>query len=185
MYIWFAVDINNSLKHLRKQAIKISDSICFKENNYSLPFHISLKISCEINENDLSNIVSDVSKYYETLKPFKVNVDKIELNGSICWLKIKENKNLIKIHNYLDDLLFNKYGYKLHPFDLNFIYHTTLFLDSDLEKIKEAYSLIKDEKLLKTITCSKFIIGGSINGEIGTYSVYKTIDKNENRKINK
>lgn len=177
MYIWFAIDVNNSLKHLRKYAKEISSEIDFKENQYSLPFHISLKISCLIKDEDYDSIFNDVVNYFNTLKPFKINTNKIELNDTICWLTMKENKNLVSIHEYLDDLFKNKYGYNPHPFDLEFMYHTTLVLDSNINLVKEAYLKLKDFKVPKTLTAYKFIIGGSKNGKTGTYSVYQTIER--------
>ncbi len=50
-------------------------------------------------------------------------------------------------------------------------------MDNNPNKIKEAYSLIKEEKLPKSIIANQFIIGVSETGELGSYKIYKRIKK--------
>ena len=65
----------------------------------------------------------------------------------------------------------------LHEYDLDFIVHTTLFMDDDKEKINIARQLLGDLNLPETLVANTFVIGTSETGENGTYRVFKTIGK--------
>ncbi len=172
MFIWTAIDVDYDLKE-QKEIIKgIEREIDFKESNVSLlPLHISLKISTEIKDIDELIIRNDLENYYKSINSFEIELDKIELNNSIVWIKMKENNYLKEIHENLCLLFNDKYGIEPYEFDKSFIYHTTLFLDSDLEKVNAAYLKIKNMALPKKIIAKSFIIGSSQSGNIGTYKV--------------
>ena len=68
-----------------------------------------------------------------------------------------------------------KYGVPLHEYDMDYKFHTTLFMDSDTDKMNAAYDAIKNEPVPKTLRADRFIIGTSPSGALGTYSVYKEI----------
>lgn len=86
-------------------------------------------------------------------------------------------KSLFKsISDKLNKMLYEKYNIKYHKFDLDFIYHTTIFIDDNLDKINEAYNIIKSELLPNELCVNKFIIGGSNSGLLYTYKVLKEID---------
>jgi hypothetical protein len=73
-------------------------------------------------------------------------------------------------------MLKDKYGIPLHEYDLDFIFHTTLFMDGDKEKINAAHTLLGDLNLPETLEANTFVIGKSETGENGTYRVYKTVE---------
>ncbi len=176
MFIWTAIDVDLDLLNQKEIVKSIEKEIAFKESNVSLlPLHISLKISTEINDEYEFKIRKDLENYFKSLKPFEIEVDKIELNNSIVWIKMKENDYLKEIHERLCLLFNEKYGIEPYEFDMDFIYHATLFLDSDLEKIADAYLKIKNMELPKKIIAKTFIIGSSQSGNIGTYKVDKRI----------
>ena len=93
----------------------------------------------------------------------EVTTNKIERNGNIIWISIKENNKLQQIHNKLDLLLLN-YGISKHEFDDNFMFHSTLFIDENEEKIKEMYDVIKDVDVSDNIKVDSIIMGESEDG---------------------
>jgi len=176
MYIWTAIDVSDQLTDLKSKVIDIENKIDFIESDLSLPLHVSLIISKEIRDSDLNNIIDDITSIFKNVVPFKIDTFRFELHETISWLKMKENDNLQNLHLTIANLFKDKYNIPYHDFDKNFIYHTTLFLDSDISKVKDAFMMIKDFEFPSTLKVNKFIIGVSSNGDIGTYKVIKEIN---------
>lgn len=176
MYIWGAIDVENQLTEQKEKAVLIEKDISFLQSNIcSLPLHISLKISSDVPEKYEDYVRKEILELFQSTKPFYVEIDKIELNKSIVWIKMKENEELKKLHNDLC-YIFTKCNVALHEYDSSFIYHSTLFLDSDENKIKEAFERIKSIELPTKLVANKFIIGSSHNGEVGTYKVDSIVE---------
>ena len=177
MYIWIGIDVDEQLKELKNEAKLIETKIGFEKSNFTLPYHISLKISFEINDNNLEQIVNDISDIYSGIEPFYIDVKEIEYHNTIAWIMIKENKSLYFLHDKLNSLLFEKYNISLHEYDTDYKFHTTLFMDVNSNKVSDAYEEIKKCKTPKKLLAHKFVIGTSPNGEFGTYKVVKEIIK--------
>ena len=64
-----------------------------------------------------------------------------------------------------------------HEYDLDFMFHTTLFMDDDTEKVAKAYEKVKDISVPDKLVASRFVIGTSESGDLGTYKIHKTIEK--------
>lgn len=177
MYIWAAIYVEDQLLPIKEKALAIQNNVSFESSSIeSLPLHISLKISCLIDNSLKDQAISDLEAIFKSYKPFFVKPSRIELHDTICWVLMENNESLENLHKDICDLFKDKYGTTLDKYDLGFIYHTTLFLDSDSAKVKEAFLQIKDEKLPEVLHADKVIIGGSETGEIGTYNVFKIID---------
>lgn len=175
MYIWLGIDVDNQLLEVKKKAHIIEKELNFKHSNFTLPFHISLKMSFNLDESLFENVLSDVISIYQEIKPFEVEVKGIENNHTICWIKMKENEKLNAIHDLLNKHFLEKYNIPLHEYDLDYLFHTTLFMDEDENKINQAYLLIKKAQLPKVLHVNRMIIGGSPTGTLGTYKVFKEI----------
>ena len=176
MYIWTAIDIDDQLCELRALAESIEKEIGFEHSAFTLPSHISLKISFFVEDEVYPRVIETLLDYYKTVKPFFVDAECIEIENNIVWLRMNETPILNQIHNDLDRILLEKHEIMPHPFDLNFKFHSTLFLDSDKEKIEMAYNRIQDAKFPLSLCANKLIIGASTSGKIGTYGVTHTID---------
>ncbi len=176
MYIWTAIDIDNQLNNILPTAKEIEQNLAFKNSAFTLPFHISLKISFWIEDSDYLSVIKTLTAYYKTLSPFEIKIKGIEIENNIVWIKMDENGALNKIHNELDQLLMQKHGVSRHAFDLDFKFHTTLFLDDDSNKILTAFNQIKNLKLPSSLRANKFIIGSSKTGKIGSYKVTNSVD---------
>lgn len=176
MFIWVAINVDEQLKKLKQNAMLIDKRLGFEHSCAELPYHISLKILFEIDNEIYDSVISELEKYYSNLVPFTVNVKSLEKYKNIIWIKMARNKQLNKIHKDLNEILFSKYNIGLHELDSDFIFHTSLFIDDDSLKINKAYSEIKNEFSPKKLYVNKFIIGTSKSGEIGTYSVLKEVN---------
>ena len=176
MYIWTAIDINDQLGELRTLAKSVEKEIGFEHSAFTLPSHISLKISFFVEDEVYPRVIETLLDYYKTVKPFFVDAECIEIDNNIVWLRMNENPMINQIHKDLDRILSEKHEIVPHPFDLNFKFHSTLFLDSDKDKIEMAYSRIRDAKFPLSLCANKLIIGASPSGKVGTYGVTHTID---------
>jgi len=178
MFIWTAIDIDEYLIPQKEIVKELENKLSFElVNATSLPFHISLKITAKINDLYENEIRKDIIDIYNNIHPFVIELDKVEIIGSIVWIKAKENKSLIELHDALCHLFKDKYGIELDKFDYDFIYHTTLVLDNDIDKVLKAYNMLKDISLPKEVFARKFIIGSSKTGVLGTYKVDQEIVK--------
>ncbi|MBQ7392330.1 MAG: 2'-5' RNA ligase family protein [Clostridia bacterium] len=180
MYVWTAIDVDDQLKEIKGKAQGIEKNLNFENSAFTLPSHISLKISFSVSDTDYPCVVETLLDYYKTVTPFCVDVEGIETENTIVWIRIKENAVLNRIHKDLDRILMEKHGIVPHQFDLDFKFHSTLFLDSDKEKIKIAYHQIKDVKVPLSLCADAIIIGASPSGDVGTYGVTHTISLHEN-----
>ena len=176
MYVWTAVSVDNQLKAIRQQAQIAERELKLKNSAFTLPSHISLKISFAVDDAAYPCVIETLLDYCKTVKPFCVDVEGIEAEGAIVWIRIKENATLRQIHNDLDRILLERHGILPHTFDLDFKFHSTLFLDTDKKKIETAYQLIKDAEIPLLLNINQWIIGASESGEIGTYRVTHTIN---------
>ena len=177
MYIWLGINVDEQLREVRDRAYEINKRLAFENFCYTLPFHISLKMSFQVENALFDKILADVESYYSTIEPFEIAIKGIENENIIVWVRMSESERLNKIHDELNALLLDRYGVGLHEYDTDYKFHTTLFMDGDTEKIDTAFEQIKDASLPQTITATRFLVGTSESGALGTYSVYKEIVK--------
>ena len=164
MFLWVALKLNESFANdIRNKVKAINQKYNLDEKALELPAHISLKISFDILNNDKQLLIDKMVTLIKSYLPLKVTTNKIERNGNIIWISIKENNKLQQIHNKLDLLLLN-YGISKHEFDDNFMFHSTLFIDENEEKIKEMYDVIKDVDVSDNIKVDSIIMGESEDG---------------------
>lgn len=177
MYIWIGINIDEQLKKIKHSARKIEEQIGFNRSCFMLPLHISLKISFYVDDEKSKIVISDISNFLQNIEQFAINVKDIELNHNICWIRMKSNEKLNQIHNQLDNMLLEKHNIPLHEYDLDYKFHTTLFMDNDELKVKEAFDLVKNFKFPNTVFASRFLIGTSPDGYLGPYKIIKEIVK--------
>lgn len=173
MFMWLGIDVDDQLQEIKKEASIIENKLYFLHSNLTIPFHISLKMSFNVDEQLFDHIMTDVINIYKRFHSFEIEVKGIENNDTICWIKMKENQTLNEIHDILNDFLLKKYHIPLHEYDLDYQFHTTLFMDEDKDKVSKAYQLIQHAPVPKVLRVNKMIIGRSPNGALGTYHVFK------------
>lgn len=176
MYLWLAINLDEQLSDVRVKAEKIEQSIAPQNSAFTLPMHVSLKISFFLPDEDYDAAHVAISEYFKTIAPFDIETDGIERENSIVWIRMKKNESLNRIHCDLDNLMAEKFGVVQHPFDMDFKFHTTLFIDADLDKVNAAYQALNSLSIPSNLRAKTFIIGSSETGEIGTYKARENID---------
>ncbi len=176
MYLWVAIDVNEQVSELRENAENYIKEQELSSTTFSLPFHISLKISFQIPNDKFEDAVSDICDFYKSLKPFQIIVKGIEQAGSIVWITMQDSSELADIHKKLDEMLFEKYGVIQHDFDKDFKFHTSVLTLYNEEQIAKAFNAIKDTHVPEILRAERFIIGSSVEGRAGTYNVIKEIE---------
>lgn len=177
MYIWLGINVDGQLGGIKEKAKEIDKELAFTNSCFTLPLHISLKMSFAVDGAKFPEIAADIENYYSSVEPFEIDVRGIENEQVIVWIRMHECERLNEIHDALNDLLLKKYGIGLHEYDTDYKFHTTLFMDSDGEKINAAFERVKDTPIPKRLVADRFVIGTSQSGALGTYSVYKEITK--------
>lgn len=177
MYIFLAIDVDNELSEIKNRAKLIDESIDFENSCFTLPLHISLKASFKIDDSIFNNVIEEVIHYYLSIQPFRIDIYKLEMYDNIIWIRCHRNEDLDKVHDDLNSILLEKYNIRLHEYDLDYKYHTTLFMDDNMDNIKGAYNLINKIELPQSILANRFIIGVSETGELGSYTIYKRVKR--------
>ena len=176
MYIWVGVEVESQIVEIKKSAFEIEKKIGFENSNFTLPMHISLKISFPVDDSVANDVIYDIEQLYYGITPFEIDVDRIECYENISWIRYKQNDKINEIHDRLNEMLFEKYGVGLHEYDCDYKFHTTLFMENNEEKIRSAYEMIKNACLPKMIFVNKLLVGVSESGKLGSYRVIKEIN---------
>lgn len=176
MYIWVAIDVNEQVSGIREVVESYIKNQGLCSSTFTLPFHISLKISFQISDDKFEDVVNDICGFYKSLKPFQITVKELERVGSIVWITMQDSTELVCIHKKLDEMLFEKYGVVQHEFDKDFKFHTSVLMINNEEQITKAFDAIKDTNIPEILRAEKFIIGSSVEGRAGTYSVIEEIE---------
>lgn len=171
MYVWIGIDVDSQLAQIKEKARAIEEKIGFENSNFTLPLHISLKISFPVDSNLFDDVKADIIRVFDESDPFEIYVEGIECHENICWIMMKRNLYLDRIHDRLNTLLLEKYGVPLHEYDMDYKFHTTLFMENNSDKIRDAYSGLYGVCIPKTLMAKKFVIGTSDSGSLGTYRV--------------
>ena len=176
MYIWVGVEVESQIAEIKKSAFEIEKKIGFENSNFTLPMHISLKISFPVNDSVANDVIYDIERLYYAVTPFEIDVDRIECYENISWIRYKQNDKIDGIHDRLNAMLFEKYGVGLHEYDCDYKFHTTLFMENNEEKIRSAYEMIKNVYLPKKISVNKLLVGVSESGKLGSYRVFREVN---------
>lgn len=176
MYLWLGVDVEEQLSAVKTAAQEAEEAIGFAHSNFTLPLHISLKMSFWVREDEFAAAVELFTRFFEALAPMQVGVQGVELLDGIVWIRMDEDKTLCAVHDYLTAIAKGHFGAQPHPYDGDYQFHTTLFM-GEKEKLALAYERVKDVPLPKTLTLSRFVIGCSSSGELGSYQIDRRIDK--------
>jgi len=177
MYIWIGLvlekDDENYIRDICKEENKYFN---IKEQAFSLPQHISLKTSFNVDEN-----IAVIQYLKEELK--NINAIQLEvcnltiIDGKVIWLDIEENTFLRELHNKVNLLLKEKFNIGLSGYDgENFKFHSTLFQENEYNENINKIGLVLKEKMkipfLVNIKELSFCIS-----EVGRVGTYKVIDK--------
>ena len=175
MYIWTGIDVDDQLPGLRQRIGELEERLDISNSNLTLPVHISLKMSFPVEEENVPAVREALEVFLNSLPPFDIPVRGVEYHETIAWIRMRENETLNRIHDELNTLLQERFGVGLHEYDRDFLFHTTLFMDADAEKVRQGYEAIKNTPLPAVLRAERFLIGSSPAGELGTYQIDKKI----------
>ncbi len=174
MYIWIGCRLPECFeKSLRAKCLAENEKIGLDTTAFSLPQHISLKISFETDRGE--ELLSWLRAYLSRQPAFCVCLQAAEQVPGVLWLGVAENRELDRLHRELDALLLERFGVPQHPFDKCFRFHSSLFLDADGEKLRCMQQALWDLPLPQWMSVDSFLLGISPDGRGDNYRVLAEI----------
>jgi len=171
--VWVAADTGESLSDIRAQAIRENEALGLSNFSLSLPQHISLKISFSLPESRFEAAVERIMALLSGKGGFSVRIRGVERNGNILWIAMEQEKALCDLHGMLDEAMEKEFGVTPHPFDGCYLFHSTLFMDENVEKLEEMALRLRDFPLPSVLPIHRFLIGCSREEEPGVYRVIR------------
>lgn len=175
MFIWVGCELPKEFElDLRDVCLEASDGLALDFACFTLPQHISLKISFDAGR-DYEPVLDFVEELLRKEKRFSVNPKEPEQAGSILWLAFRESGTLRRLHNLLDRDLKRQFGVPQHLFDKAFAFHSTLAM-GPVEEIASYQSRLAGLELPERLEIRAFLLGISESGKPGTYQVVRRIE---------
>lgn len=174
MYIWIGCKLPEDFEaELRQCCLEANADIGADTVAFSLPQHISLKISFDAGE-QTHQILDFLSGLLQKERKFYVNLESLEQTGNILWLTVQEDPRLRRLHDHLDRLLLEEFSVKQHPYDRDFKFHSTLFIDKE-EKLRRLHERLRPFPLPRRLPVEDFCLGVSETGKAGDYRVVRHV----------
>lgn len=175
MYIWTGCKLPEEFEsQIRARCVPIAHELGLNISGFTLPQHISLKISFEAGER-YPEILDHIESLLRREGPFAVAPAAIEQHGGILWITFRECEILHRLHKLLDSTLEQKYHIPQHMFDKQYFFHSALLL-GDPEKIAQARIALQDFPLPPELKINSFLQGISETGKSGDFRVVRQID---------
>lgn len=175
MYLWIACDAERELAAIRSFCREQNRRVGLSEVAFSLPQHVSLKISFSVPDTQVEAIIARLEQIVQEASPLLLQPKTIERQGEVLWLAFEPTAALVELHRVLDEVMEREFGVLPHPYDLDFRFHSTLFLDADTDRLIQMERLLSDLPLPSAFTVNRFLIGSSPSGRAGEYTVCKRI----------
>ncbi len=165
MYLWIGCKLPDEFETaIRSRCLALNETIGLNTVPFSLPQHISLKISFDAGT-QYPQVIQWMEDALKDRKRFYVNLLPPEQMGNILWLPVVENTALIQLHQMLDLELERRFGIPQHPFDKAFLFHSTLFMDDDTVKISKMAMKLSSLSFPDALEVDTFLIGISTDGK--------------------
>ena len=160
MFIWVGCDINPKFTEYREKVKELNADLKLSEYAFKFPQHISLKITFEMEEDIAKHCIKDIIELLKSAKPFVTKVQGLELHDNILWLRMEENEQLKFLHDELDQIAIS-YAVKQHAFDKQYIFHSTVIMDDNREKLAVMLDRLKDIPYAEELKINTFLVGHS------------------------
>jgi len=172
VYIWIGCAVPEAVAApMRAYCLACNTDLELSTVAFRLPQHISLKISFSVP--DPEPVLDYLEDVLSGEPQFTAGFTEISRLGNILWCSVGENPCLRKLHQKLDALLQTYWGIPPHPFDLDFQFHSTLFMDSDEVKLGHMLARLRDYPLAAAFPVSTCLLGVSPDGRPGSYQVVR------------
>ncbi len=174
MYIWVGCKLPESFeKEIRAKCLAANESIGLSTMAFYLPQHISLKISFPTDRGE--EILSWLRKYLARQQAFRVRLTAVEQIPGVLWLSVADHPVLKRLHKELDEALWQRFGVEQHVFDKEFMFHSSLFVDPDVQKLSCMAKTLGELALPEDLQVDSFLLGGSPDGAPGNFCVLEEI----------
>ena len=160
MHVWVGCDINPRFLEFREKVKEFNTDLHLSEYALSFPQHISLKITFEMDEDVAKHCIKDIVEFLKGAKPFTAKADKLELHDNIIWLRMEDNEQFKALHEELDQIAIS-YAVKPHEFDKNYIFHSTVIMDDDREKLAVMFERVRTLPYPEELKINTFLVGHS------------------------
>ena len=94
MYLWTAIDASDALGEIRRRAEAENRDLALNEAAFTLPMHVSLKISFALAEEQAEAAVAEIAAFLGEQPPFPVQVEGLEQQGSLLWIRMQPSDRL-------------------------------------------------------------------------------------------
>ena len=174
MYIWIGCKLPEEFeRRVRKLVTEHGEDLALDFSCFSLPQHISLKISFEAGDH-WEKILDSVERILRLEEDIRAVPAGIEQQGNILWVAFRENGQLRRLHNLLDRELRKDFGIPQHLFDKAFRFHSTLCFGRQ-EDLLVLQQRLQGLSLPEELESEAFLLGISETGKSGTYRVVRQI----------
>ena len=175
MYIWIGCKLPEDFAQaLRTFCLRENAAIGLDTTAFSLPQHISLKISFDAPEYE--QVLDELSAFLSAERSFSVRLLPPQRQGQILWLPAEEDPVLRQLHDRLDGFLERRFGIPQHEFDKAFLFHSTLFIDSRGEKLHRMHRVLSPFPLPRELQIDTFLLGISPDGTAGSFRVVRSVE---------
>lgn len=165
MYLWIGCKLPEDFeKDLRRRCLALNEAIGLNTQPFSLPQHISLKISFDAGD-QYDRILDFLDARLAEERPFSVRLLPPERMGNILWLPVQAHPRLSALHEMLDRELERRFDIPQHPFDREFRFHSTLFMEENDEKLTRMETALADLSFPQPLMIDTFLLGLSADGK--------------------
>lgn len=179
MYVWIGALFPDDLDHAIDDELKIiNKNLGLSETILDFPEHISLKIIFNVLRPD--GLKERIERFFSHYQAFYIETKRVERNADILWIRLKDNPILDEIHQALDAIMKIEYNVFPQELDSRFIFHSTLFIDENVEKIKQMYDIIKDHYQDMKIPIDRIVYGFSESSDPYSFTVDNIISLKKN-----
>ena len=175
MYIWCALDLDRALCGIRRAAIEYNTRLRLSELAFTLPQHLSLAISFEVEDGAWREAVELIEHTAKDVPPPTLTPLGVERQGDIIWIAFEKSEPLGRLHSLILNDVKGELGIPPHTFDLDFRYHSTLFLGGDGAALSEMAEHLSKIALPQSLIADGYLIGISESGRAGEYRVVRKI----------
>ena len=165
MYLWIGCKLPADFENaIRSHCLTLNETIGLSTAPFALPQHISLKISFDAGT-QYPQVIRWAEEKLKECSKFYVNLLPPEQMGNILWLPVKENAVLNQLHQLLDQELERRFQIPQHTFDKAFLFHSTLFMDENTEKLSQMAKKLASLSLPNSLEVNTFLVGISTDGK--------------------
>lgn len=174
MFVWIGGKLPEEFEdYIRSICVPLSQKLGLDISGFSLPQHISLKISFPF-AGDETEVLSYLEERLAKERVFYVNPGTPQRQGNILWMPFRRNAPLRHLHSLLDRELLANFGVEQHAFDREFAYHSTLFVGQE-PALAQAEELLRQLPLPGQLEIDTILLGMSDTGKSGSFRVVRQI----------